>query len=388
MATTATVPATIRTNNPGAMWPGPSSKKFGSTTFDTIGGGNKIAIFDNPVSGAAAQFDLLARSYTGMTLKAAMKKWTGGNSPDAEMAMVRKYADIGPDTVLTRAFLQNPLMAIPFAKGMAENETGKPFPLSDDDWMKAHTMAFPAAPKNGAGNWMDLARTDLGVSEIAGKADNPLIMQWYVDVGHPEVQHDETPNCAAFVGSKLKRAGMAYLETLTARDYLKCGTPVDDPEPGDLVIFWRNSPSSWEGHVAFVDTVTAKTVRALGANQGNKVSVANFPRSQVLGFRRPVPAQKPTLVAIKESPSLRMQALGVGGIVVGYFMDGLHYVIDGVQTAMGMVPGVSSDLDAFMTPAERTAHSLNIPWGQISLAIAAVCIASSIIRQIPRKRTP
>lgn len=383
-----TAPATIRANNPGAMWPGPSSKKFGSTKFETIGGGNKIAIFDDPVKGAAAQFDLLNRSYTGMSLAAAMKKWTGNNSPEAEMAMVRKYADLDADSILTQDFLQNPLTAIPFAKGMAENETGKPFPLSDDGWMQAHTLAFPPAPKNGAGNWMDLARADLGVAEISGTKDNPLIMQWYVDVGHSEVQHDETPNCAAFVGSKLKRAGMAYLETLTARDYLKCGTPVDDPRPGDLVIFWRNSPSSWEGHVAFVDSVTAKTVRALGANQGNKVSVANFPRSQVLGFRRPVPAQKSTLVAVKESPSLRMQALGVGGIIVGYFLDGLHRVMDGIQTALNLVPGVGSDLDAFMTPAERTAQSLNIPWGQISLAVAAACVIASIVRQLPRKKTP
>lgn len=381
------VPATIRTNNPGAMWPGPSSKKFGSTKFETLRDSNKIAIFGDPVNGAAAQFDLLNRSYTGLTLAAAMKKWTGNNSPEAELRLALKEIDATPDTVLTRDFLQNPLTAISFAKGMAENETGKPFPLSDDEWMKAHTLAFPAAPKNGAGNWMDLARADLGISEIAGKKDNPLIMQWYVDVGHPEVEHDETPNCAAFVGSKLKRAGMAYLETLLARDYLKCGTPVDDPKPGDLVIFWRNSPSSWEGHVAFVDSVTAKTVRALGANQGNKVSVANFQRSQVLGFRRPVPAQKPTLVAVKDSPSLRMQLLGAGGIVVGYFMDGLHYVVDGVQTVFGLVPGVSSDLDAFMTPAERTAQTLNIPWAQISLAVAAVCIVASVIRQLPRKRS-
>lgn len=270
---------------------------------------------------------------------------------------------------------------------MAENETGKPFPLSDDEWMRAHTLAFPPAPKNGAGNWMELARADLGISEIAGKKDNPLIMQWYVDVGHPEVEHDETPNCAAFVGSKLKRAGMAYLETLTARDYLKYGTSVDDPKPGDLVIFWRDSPSSWEGHVAFVDSVTAKMVRALGANQGNKVSVENRSRSQVLGFRRPVPAQKPVLAAVKDSPSLRMQLLGFGGIVVGYFMDGLHYVVDGLQTGLGLVPGVSADLNSFMTPAERTAETLNIPWGKISLAIAAVCIISSVIRQMPRKRS-
>jgi hypothetical protein len=36
--------ATIRTNNPGAMRPDPSSKKFGATTFESLSDGNKIAI--------------------------------------------------------------------------------------------------------------------------------------------------------------------------------------------------------------------------------------------------------------------------------------------------------------------------------------------------------
>ncbi len=154
------VPATIRTNNPGALWPGPSSKKFGATKFGSLSDGNKIAIFADPVQGAAAQFDLLNRSYVGLTLAAAMKKWTGNNSSEAELKLALRNVDATPDTVLTRAFLQNPTKPIPFAKGMAENETGTPYPLSDDDWMKAHTLAFPPAAKNGAGTWMDLARAD------------------------------------------------------------------------------------------------------------------------------------------------------------------------------------------------------------------------------------
>ena len=50
----ARIPATIRANNPGAQWPVSSSPKFGLTSYTIIGGGNKIAIFDSPVQGAAA----------------------------------------------------------------------------------------------------------------------------------------------------------------------------------------------------------------------------------------------------------------------------------------------------------------------------------------------
>lgn len=53
------IPASIRNNNPGAMYPGPSAKKFGSKRFETLkshDGTHKIACFDDPVHGAAAQF--------------------------------------------------------------------------------------------------------------------------------------------------------------------------------------------------------------------------------------------------------------------------------------------------------------------------------------------
>jgi len=379
-------PATIRHNNPGAMWPGPSAKKFGSTASVKLndGQGNKIATFPTAVAGAAAQFDLLARSYAGLTVQAAITKWTGGNSPEAEMAMIDKYIDLQPNDVLTRDFLQDPTKAIPFAKGMAENETGRPFPLSDDEWMLAHTMAFPPKPANGAGNWMELARSDLGVSEVAGARDNPLIMQWYTDVGHPEVQHDEVPNCAAFVGSKLKRAGMSYLETLTARDYRTCGTPVmGEPQEGDIAIFWRNSPSSWEGHVAFVVSATAKTVKALGANQGNKVSVASFPRSQVLEFRRPIPAQKTVLATVKGDHSLKTMLAGITASVVA----GLTNTVDVVTNWFGDAFSALQGAQAQIEPVQQFAMRAGIPWpAKATLIILTGSVLFLFIRDLISKR--
>lgn len=50
------IPAAIRANNPGAMWPGPSAARFGSTGYEALsdGQGNRIAKFDTPEAGAAA----------------------------------------------------------------------------------------------------------------------------------------------------------------------------------------------------------------------------------------------------------------------------------------------------------------------------------------------
>ena len=65
-------PASLRYNNPGAQYPGPSARRFGSVGTETIGGGHKIAVFDDPVNGAAAQFDLLLRSYAGLPSSPAL----------------------------------------------------------------------------------------------------------------------------------------------------------------------------------------------------------------------------------------------------------------------------------------------------------------------------
>jgi hypothetical protein len=58
-------PASFRYNNPGAQYPSTEAARFGQTGYGIIGGGHKIARFPSPVNGAAANFDLLYRNYTG-----------------------------------------------------------------------------------------------------------------------------------------------------------------------------------------------------------------------------------------------------------------------------------------------------------------------------------
>lgn len=135
-------PASVRYNNPGAMYPGPVADRFGSTGTEIIGGGHKIAVFPDPVSGAAAQFALLDRGYAGMTIADAIKKWSGGNHSDAYARRVAEQTGIDPGTRLTPEMLRDPNFAVPLARTMAGWEAGNSSPLSDDDWRAAHGMAF------------------------------------------------------------------------------------------------------------------------------------------------------------------------------------------------------------------------------------------------------
>jgi len=130
------------------------------------------------------------------------------------------------------------------------------------------------------------ASEDVGMQEFVGPADNAEIIQMFADVGHSWVEDDSVAWCAAFVGSHLKRAGLPHTGKLTARSYLDWGQPVNDPEPGDIVVFWRGSRDGWQGHVGFYVSETDKSINVLGGNQGNAVSVKAYSKDRLLGYRR------------------------------------------------------------------------------------------------------
>ena len=93
--------------------------------------------------------------------------------------------------------------------------------------------------------------------------------------------------CAAFVNAIEKKCGRKGTGVLTARSFLKYGSPVAKPQLGDIVVFKRGN-SSWEGHVGYYISEDKYSVLSLGGNQSNKVCYANYPISSVLGYRRPV----------------------------------------------------------------------------------------------------
>lgn len=134
---------------------------------------------------------------------------------------------------------------------------------------------------------MKRAHELIGTTEIKGNADNPVIMAMYREVGHDWVEHDEVAWCAAFVGAMLERSGIRSTRKLNARSYLEWGYRVepDDAQEGDIAIFERGN-SSWQGHVAFVISISKTHVKVLGGNQMNAVNIKSYPRSKLLGIRR------------------------------------------------------------------------------------------------------
>jgi hypothetical protein len=167
------IPATIRNCNPGGMYPGPSAKKFGSTTYEVLRSGDgthKIATFPTKLHGAAALFDLLDRGYSNRSVEQAIEKWCGGYHVASYLQVLQKRGNIPPKLQITKAFLRDHSQSIPFARAMAWQEAGQEYPLSEQEWLEAHSMAFTGgkvAPKFSPMNDVPSPKPETRAVEVA-----------------------------------------------------------------------------------------------------------------------------------------------------------------------------------------------------------------------------
>ncbi|TDN88831.1 uncharacterized protein (TIGR02594 family) [Salegentibacter sp. 24] len=143
-------------------------------------------------------------------------------------------------------------------------------------------------------NLLAIATGEIGVKEISGAKTNEKILAYAKDCGFKDYTSDETAWCSLFINWVADKAGKKRSNSLAARSWLLEGVTTNHPEPGDIVVFWRESIDSWKGHVGvFMGfSKNASRIYCLGGNQGNQVSVTAYPVSQLLGFRRLVPNTK------------------------------------------------------------------------------------------------
>ncbi len=144
---------------------------------------------------------------------------------------------------------------------------------------------------------LKIAFNELGTEEIVGEKHNPEVLKYAKECHIAGVTTDEIAWCSTFVNWVAMKSGLQYSGKANARSWLNVGTRVTVPEPGDIVVFWRESPQSWKGHVGIFlgVSVDKKRVYCLGGNQGNRVSVSAYRLDTVLAFQRLSNAKKLTM---------------------------------------------------------------------------------------------
>lgn len=157
------------------------------------------------------------------------------------------------------------------------------------------STASPVAPA-----WIAEARRYLGLHERkdAARLDKAL-----------RLDASEIPWCGAFVGMVIAATQpreVLPVNPLGARNWLKFGSEVKEPQVGAVAVFWRGTKSGWSGHVGFVVGHDKTHLHILGGNQSDSVSVARIAKDRLLGYRWPatapdVPTGKLALSSISAS---------------------------------------------------------------------------------------
>lgn len=185
----------------------------------------------------------------------------------------------------------------------------------------------PIAARSEAGEplWLSAARGEIGVKEIPGVRAQSRILEYFRASGHGKIISDETAWCAAFVNWALLRAGIRGTMALNARSFLGWGK-ASEARLGAVCVFSRgNSP--WLGHVGFYVGETDSHLRILGGNQSDGVTIANYPKSRLIGVRWPR--------TVGGSRTIRAAAAGVAGVAGGGVADLLQEFQGVAETAAG-----------------------------------------------------
>ena len=157
-------------------------------------------------------------------------------------------------------------------------------------WKKFFRKKTPSPPKESgmAITAYDLAMRYVGIKEVPGTEDNPLLLAMrQLDNDWPE--HDEVPWCSGFMNWIAWHLRLPRSKNLMARSWLNVGKPVSltRAAPGfDVVILWRGTPEGASGHVGLYAGHSDGKIKILGGNQNNAVTIAEYPANRLLGIRR------------------------------------------------------------------------------------------------------
>lgn len=124
----------------------------------------------------------------------------------------------------------------------------------------------------------------LGIREVLGKDNNPIILKWADKVGlKKQYTADSIPWCGLFMAYVCHQAGKEIVtEPLWARNWLGYGTAQRVAMLGDVLVFKRDMG----GHVGIYVGEDDKCYHVLGGNQGDAVSIVAIRKERCIGIRR------------------------------------------------------------------------------------------------------
>ena len=196
----------------------------------------------------------------------------------------------------------------------------------------------PSGPFDGAPAWFKLSLHDIGFHETG---DNQGIEEF---IAQAQTGSLGDPWCAIWMNAKLEVAGVRGTRSPAALSFTKDAGFVRliKPSLGCIVVFWRNSKASGQGHVGEYWGENDTHVWVLGGNESNMVQVEALPKDSptfgligyywpksvplptggpvIMPVGSPTSVQKPpadlpaaTVSAVPAAPSVNFESLVAGG---------------------------------------------------------------------------
>lgn len=201
----------------------------------------------------------------------------------------------------------------------------------------------PTGPFADAPAWFQGALHEIGFHETG----NNQGIERYIALAHTGAQGD--PWCAIFANAMLEQAGIPGTRSPSSQSFRTNPgfVQISAPALGCLVVFWRISQSSGQGHVGFYRGEDASSVWTLGGNENDMVQIEALPKSSstfgLIGYWWPkgvplptggplmMPAGSPVHVQVPPTGALPPTATSPGGIQTAITAT----VFGGQQSAYG-----------------------------------------------------
>lgn len=151
-------------------------------------------------------------------------------------------------------------------------------------------------PISSQAPWMEIAKKELGQTEISGSKNNPRIIEYHKATSL-QASDDETAWCSAFANWVMLKSSIKGTDSAAALSWQNWGMKLDKPQYGCIVVF---DHGGGHGHVTFFDSFNGSNLRCLGGNQSNAVKYSVYSTNEVVAYRWPKDA--PLNVPIDPKP--------------------------------------------------------------------------------------
>lgn len=156
----------------------------------------------------------------------------------------------------------------------------------------------PASPVAASPSWFQWALHEIGFHEVG----NNQGLDRYIALAH--CGENGQPWCAIFANAALEASGLPGSRSPSSQSFRTHPdfVQLSGPAPGAIVVFWRISKSSGQGHVGFYRGEDATRVWTLGGNENDMVQIEALPKDSasfgLIGYWWPKSVALPKVGAV------------------------------------------------------------------------------------------